>query len=111
MASQQTREIETLLVQCWASVVDGGPTLSQQCLNVSCLLGSRSLFIACRLRIASIFPTLRGINIQTSLFSNLYLMQYLHPVHFQRISIFIDVGFCFLVLEQIEVFLNNSIVL
>ena len=37
--SQETRDIEALLVQCWASVVDGGPTLNQQWLNVSCLLG------------------------------------------------------------------------
>ena len=37
--TQQTRDIESLLVQCWASVVDGGPTLNQQWLNVSCVLG------------------------------------------------------------------------
>ena len=36
---QQTRDIEPLLVQCWASVVDGGPTLNQQWLNGACLLG------------------------------------------------------------------------
>ena len=37
--SRKTRDIEPLLVQCWASVVDGEPTLNQQWLNVSCLLG------------------------------------------------------------------------
>ena len=40
--TQQTRDIEPLLVQCWASVVDGGPALNQQWLNVSCLLGMPS---------------------------------------------------------------------
>ena len=37
----QTRDIEPLLVQCWSNVVDGGPTLNQQWLNVSCLLGKQ----------------------------------------------------------------------
>ena len=36
---QQTRYIEPLLVQCWSTVYDAGPTLNQQWLNVSCLLG------------------------------------------------------------------------
>ena len=39
MGSRQTRDIEPLLDQYWASVVDGGPTLNQQWLNVSCLVG------------------------------------------------------------------------
>ena len=34
-----TRHRETVLAQCWASVVDGGPILSQHWLNVSCLMG------------------------------------------------------------------------
>ena len=38
-SDQQTRDIEPLLVHCWASVVDGEPTMNQQWLNVSCLLG------------------------------------------------------------------------
>ena len=38
--SQQTRGADTMLVRCWADVVDGGPTLNQHCVNVSCLLGS-----------------------------------------------------------------------
>ena len=38
-ATQQTRDIHPLLVQFWASVVDGGPTLNQQWVNVSYLLG------------------------------------------------------------------------
>ena len=36
--SQQTRDIEPLLDQCWSTVYDAGPTLIQQWLNVSCLL-------------------------------------------------------------------------
>ena len=31
--SQRTRHIEPMLVQSWASVVDGGPTLTQHCFN------------------------------------------------------------------------------
>ena len=36
---QQTRHIDTILGQCWVSVADGGPTLSQHCIHVSYLLG------------------------------------------------------------------------
>ena len=36
---QQRQNIEQLMVQYWASVVDGGRTLNQKWLNVSCLLG------------------------------------------------------------------------
>ena len=35
---QQMRGIEPMLGQCWAAVVDGGPTLTQYWVNVSCLL-------------------------------------------------------------------------
>ena len=35
---QKTRDIHPLLAQCWSSVYDAGSTLSQQWLNVSCLL-------------------------------------------------------------------------
>ena len=35
---QQTRHIDPMLGQCWASVVDGGPTLAQRWVDVSCLL-------------------------------------------------------------------------
>ena len=38
-ASQQTRDIVPMLVQCWSTVYDAGPTLNQQWDNVSCLLG------------------------------------------------------------------------
>ena len=36
--SQLIRDVETMLVYCWASVVDGGPTINQHCFNVRCLL-------------------------------------------------------------------------
>ena len=42
LATQQTRYINPLLVQCWTSVVDGGPTMDQHWFDVSCLLGSES---------------------------------------------------------------------
>ena len=32
-------DIHPILCQCWSSVVDGGPTLTQYRVNVSCLLG------------------------------------------------------------------------
>ena len=38
-AFQQTRDIVPMLVQCWSTVYDAGPTLNQQWNNVSCLLG------------------------------------------------------------------------
>ena len=38
--TQQTRDIESLLGWCWADVVDGWPTSTQQWFNVSCLLGN-----------------------------------------------------------------------
>ena len=40
--SQRARDIEVSLVQWWGSVVDAGPTLNQQWLNVSCLDGSET---------------------------------------------------------------------
>ena len=39
MSFHQTRDVEPVLVWCWASVVDGGPIINQHWLNVSCLLG------------------------------------------------------------------------
>ena len=38
-ATQQTRYIKPVLVQCWASVLDGGPALHQHWRDVSYLLG------------------------------------------------------------------------
>ena len=38
--SQQTRHIDPLLDQCWANVVDGGPTLIQHWIGVSYLVDS-----------------------------------------------------------------------
>ena len=37
--SQQTRGIYPMVEQCWANVVDGGPTLLKHWVDVSCLLG------------------------------------------------------------------------
>ena len=36
---QHTRHFETMSALCWSTVCDAGPTLSQHCFNVSCLLG------------------------------------------------------------------------
>ena len=35
---QQTRDVDPMLVQCWASVADGGPTLNQHRVHVPCFL-------------------------------------------------------------------------
>ena len=32
-------DVHTMLGKCWASVGDAGPTLTQHCVNVSCLMG------------------------------------------------------------------------
>ena len=40
LITQQTRYVETMMFQCWASVEDVGPTLKHHCFNVACLLGS-----------------------------------------------------------------------
>ena len=37
--TQQSQYIHPMLVRCWPSVVDGGPTLNQPRVNVSCLQG------------------------------------------------------------------------
>ena len=37
--SQQTQDVEAMLVWRWSSVVDGGSTLNQHCFNVLCQLG------------------------------------------------------------------------
>ena len=37
--AQQARGVDPMLVYCWASVADGGPTLKQHWFNVSFLLG------------------------------------------------------------------------
>ena len=36
--SHLTRGVDSALAQCWASVVDDGPTLSQRRINISCLV-------------------------------------------------------------------------
>ena len=51
--SQQTRDIVPLLVQCWSTVYDAGPTLNQQLDNVSCLLGYEMYYAWCMLRYSS----------------------------------------------------------
>ena len=43
-STQLTRDIEAMLGQCWADVVDGGPALTQHWFNVSCLMGISAYF-------------------------------------------------------------------
>ena len=44
VGTQQTRDIEPMLVYCWADVADGVPTLNQHWFNVSCLPGIDFIF-------------------------------------------------------------------
>ena len=44
LMSRQTRHIYPMFDQCWANVVDGGPTLVKHWLDVSCLLGWHLFF-------------------------------------------------------------------
>ena len=37
--TQQTRDVQPMLAQCWPIVFDAGPTSYQSWLNLSCLLG------------------------------------------------------------------------
>ena len=47
--AKQARDIEHMLLKCWASVVDVGPMLQQHLINVSCLqcsLEGPSIFLS-----------------------------------------------------------------
>ena len=48
--TQQARDIEPVLGQCWADVVDGGPTSTQHWFNVPCLQGSHRQFNLCQIK-------------------------------------------------------------
>ena len=41
---KQTEYVGPMLIQCWASVVDGGPTLDQHRANELCRLGVKNCF-------------------------------------------------------------------
>ena len=43
--AQQIRHIYPMFDQCWANVVDGGPTLGKHWVDVSCLLWISQLFL------------------------------------------------------------------
>ena len=53
---QQPGGIQPMLLQCWTGVVDGGPTLKQHQVNISCWSGDpppeRLLFAPCGVLIA-----------------------------------------------------------
>ena len=61
LPTQQTRHIYPMLNQCWANVVDGGPTLVQCWIDVLCLLPS-GLLVSC---------TRAAMNVQVYAFSML----------------------------------------
>ena len=43
---KQTQYIDSMLVQCWATVFDAIPTLNQHRFNVSCLLGQHAMVLS-----------------------------------------------------------------
>ena len=43
LSTQQTRDAEPMLIQCWPRVGDEGPALNQHWFSVSCLLGKQIL--------------------------------------------------------------------
>ena len=45
----KTPDVDPMLLWCWASVADGGPTLQQHWVSVLCLLGARCTFVAINL--------------------------------------------------------------
>ena len=58
--TQQTRHVETMMFQYWASVADIGPTLKHPCLNVSCLLGTQQTQNMCTAPIQR-WPNVRAV--------------------------------------------------
>ena len=54
--NHQTRYTDPMLVQCWSSVTDAGPTLSQHRVSASCWLGGRVL-VQCWASVAEGGPT------------------------------------------------------
>ena len=80
---QQKRGVHLGLVQCWASVEEGGSTLSRHWVNISCNLGLRLFY-------ANIFKLLKFDNyspIKSSLFINLnkfVQLKIFHEIFFNR---------------------------
>ena len=72
-SSQQTRDADPLLAQCWSSVSDPGPTLYQQWVNIPCLLGnSGKAPEACHCYIQSGFVIIVGSNSEVMIFLNMH---------------------------------------
>ena len=46
----KTRVVDAMLFQCWANIVDGGPTLNQHSVNILCLLSFSCKIITCLTR-------------------------------------------------------------
>ena len=76
-AAQQTRDIEPMLVWCWASVADVGLELDQHWVNVLCLPGVLTGYI--------VFRTSKGVKILKLLLNGLSLK--IEPNGFHHIKI------------------------
>ena len=82
-SSQQTRDVEQILVSCWATVCDAGPTWNQYWFIVPCLLGCKR---TCN---ANLDPNQRLFVINTSAFiTSIYFMGILYfcTTHFVSTS-------------------------
>ena len=67
----QMRGVHPMLFQCWASIEDGGPTLKQHWVRVSCVLGHQSLFkcmcyhvLQLQCNLFNFFPPLLSLSFQ-----------------------------------------------
>ena len=60
LAIQQTRDIHTVLFQCWPIVLDAGPTVKQHWVNDSSLLGISYLPFSCWRRGSPVFVYKNG---------------------------------------------------
>ena len=58
--SRQPRGVEIICYKCWASVADGGPTLSQSSLKASCLRSYPSHICKCTDAWSSLIPSPSG---------------------------------------------------
>ena len=82
----EAKNSETLLVQCGASVADGGPTLNQHSVNISSHAGQmkrQTARLTLLVEIERLYPWCRNANLDLNLFlvsTNLiHLIGYVHP--------------------------------
>ena len=73
-SAQQTRDIAHVLVQCWASVADDGPTLNQHMGNVPCLLGGHLALAPIRSTHSELISLIFGFQIDIGLRTSICIL-------------------------------------